>query len=64
MINGLGSKKYDLYFGVDERRAEVLLNNKEEQDKLIDKIRKKLSKEYNIPEDDIIISNPQRGNCQ
>ena len=65
MVNGLGKKKkYDLHFGVDEKRADVLLNNKEEQDKFIDKLRKKLSKEYNIPEDDIIITNPQRGSFQ
>ena len=65
MVNGLGQKKkYDLHFGVDEKRAEVLLNNKGEQEKFINKLRKKLSKEYNIPEDDIIITNPQRGSFQ
>jgi len=65
MVNGLGKKKkYDLHFGVDENRAEELLKNKEEQDKFINKLRKKLSKEYNIPEDDIIITNPQRGSFQ
>ena len=65
MINGLGKKKkYDLHFDISEERNEVLLNNKEEQDKFIDKLRKKLSKEYNIPEDDIIITNPQRGSIQ
>ena len=65
MINGLGKKKkYDLHFDISEERNEDLLNNKEEQDKFIDKLRKKLSKEYNIPEDDIIITNPQRGSFQ
>jgi len=65
MVNGLGKKKkYDLHFGVDEKRADVLLNNKDEQNKFINKLRKKLSKEYNIPEDDIIITNPQRGSFQ
>ena len=65
MINGLGQKKkYNLHFDINEKRNEELLNNKEEQDKFIDKLRKKLSKDYNIPEDDIIITNPQRGSVQ
>ena len=65
MINGLGKKKkYNLHFDINEERNEELLNNKEEQDKFIDKLRKKLSKDYNIPEDDIIITNPQRGSVQ
>ena len=69
MVNGLSQKrKYNLYFDIDLERNEVLLDNKEETDKFINKLRKKLSKElskeYNISEDsedDIIITNPKRG---
>ena len=62
MVNGLGQKrKYNLHFDMGVERIGVLLDNKEEQDKLINKLRKKLSKKYNISEDDIIITNPKRG---
>lgn len=69
MVNGLSQKrKYNLYFDIGVERNEVLLDNKEETDKFINKLRKilskELSKEYNISEDskdDIIITNPKRG---
>ena len=62
LINGLATKKkYNLHFDISEERNEELLNNKEEQEKFIKNLRKKLSKEYNIPEEEIIITNPQRG---
>ena len=62
MVNGLATKKkYELHFDINEERNEELLNNEEEQKKFIDKLRKKLAKEYNINEDLIIITNPQRG---
>ena len=62
MVNGLATKKkYELHFDISEERNEELLNNEEEQKKFIDKLRKKLSKEYNIEENLIIITNPQRG---
>jgi len=65
MVNGLGSKKkYDLHFDINEKRNEELLNDKEEQNKFIAKLKKKLSISYNIPEDEIIITNPQRGSFQ
>ena len=65
MINGLGNKKrYDLHFDINEDRNEELLNNKEEQNKFIDKLKKKISISYNIPEDEIIITNPQKGSFQ
>ena len=65
MINGMGmQKKYSLHFDFGEERNEELLNDKEEQKKFNDKLKKKLSKEYNIDEDEIIISFPQKGSYQ
>ena len=65
MINGMGmQKKYSLHFDLGEERNEELLNDKEEQRKFNDKLKKKLSKEYNIDEDEIIISFPQKGSYQ
>ena len=62
VVNGLATKKkYELHFDISEERNEELLINEEEQKKFIDKLRTKLSKEYNISEDKIIITNPQRG---
>ena len=62
ITNGLATKKkYDFHFDISQERNEELLTNEEEQKKFIDKLRKKLSKEYNIKEDLIIITNPQRG---
>ena len=62
MMNGMmEKKKYDLCFDLGEERNDELLTNKEEQEKFNQKLRKKLSIEYNIPEDKIIITNAQRG---
>ena len=62
VVNGLATKKkYEFHFDISEERNEELLTNEEEQKKFIDKLRTKLSKEYNISEDKIIITNPQRG---
>ena len=65
IMNGMiEKKKYDLHFDLGEERNKELLNNKEEQEKFNNKLRKKLSLEYNIPEDKIIITNPQKGSYQ
>ena len=65
IMNGMiEKKKYNLHFDLGEDRNKELLNNKEEQKKFNDKLRKKLSLEYNIPEDKIIITNPQKGSYQ
>ena len=65
LINGLATKKrYNLHFDINEKRNEELLNNKDEQEKFINNLRKKLSKVYNISEEEIIITNPQRGSFQ
>ena len=62
MMNGMiEKKKYDLHFDLGEERNNELLTNKKEQEKFNQKLRKKLSIEYNIPEDKIIITNAQRG---
>ena len=65
IANGMINKdKYNLHFDFGEKRNEELLKNKREQEKFNNKLRKKLSMEYNIPEDKIIITNPQKGSYQ
>jgi len=62
ITNGMiEKKKYDMHFDLGDERNSELLNNKEEQEKFNNKLRKKLSIEYNIPESKIIITNPQKG---
>ena len=62
ITNGMiEKKKYDLHFDLGDERNSELLSNKEEQEKFNKKLKKKLSIEYNIPEDKIIITNPQKG---
>ena len=62
IMNGMSTKKkYDLHFDFGAIRNNELLNNKLEQEKFHKKLRKSLSKEYNIPEEEIIITNPQKG---
>ena len=60
--NGMcGKKKYDLHFELGEERNEELLDNEEEYEKFKQKLKLKLSKEYNIPEDKIVVAFPQKG---
>ena len=61
MIN---KKKYDLHFDFGEERNEQLLLNEYEQKKFKEKLRKKISKEFGISEDKIILTDPQRGSFQ
>ena len=62
IMNGMiEKKKYDLHFDLGEERNKELLNNKKEQEKFNEKLKKKLSLEYNIPEEKIILTNPQKG---
>ena len=62
ITNGLcEKKKYDLHFEFGEKRNEELLNNKEEYEKFKKNLKLKLSKDYNIPEDKIIVTFPQKG---
>ena len=60
--NGMISKKkYDLHFEFGEKRNEELLNNKEEYEKFKNNLKLKLSKDYNIPINQIIVTFPQKG---
>ena len=62
IMNGMiEKKKYDLHFDLGEERNKELLNNKKEQEKFNEKLKKKLSLEYDIPEEKIILTNPQKG---
>ena len=65
ITNGLINKnKYNFHFDFGEERNNELLNNKIEQKMFNYKLRKKLSIEYNIPEDKIILTNPQKGSYE
>ena len=65
ITNGLGEKKkYNLHFDFGEERNEDLLNNEEEYEKFKTKLKLKLSKDYNIPVDKIIVTFPQRGSFE
>ena len=65
LVNGVANKnKYDLYFDLGEENNNKLLNNEEERIKFHNKLRKKLAKECNINEEDIIITFPRKGSYQ
>ena len=53
--------KYDLHFDFGKEKNEKLLNDKNERKLFHDKLRKRLSIEYNINEEDIIITFPRKG---
>ena len=53
-----------MHFDLDDERNNELLNNKEEQEKFNNKLKKKLSLVYNIPENKIIITNPRKGSYE
>jgi len=62
IMNGMiEKKKYSMTFDFGDKRNNELLNNKYEQEKFHNKLRKKLSLEFNVPEDDIILTYPQKG---
>ena len=62
ITNGMiEKKKYDFHFDLGDEKNKELLNNKEEQEKFNNILKKKLSLEYNISENKIIITNPQKG---
>ena len=54
-------RKYDLHFEFGRKRNEELLKNKNEYEKFKYKIKLKLSKDFNIPMDEIIVTYPQKG---
>ena len=62
ITNGLAEKKkYDLHFEFGEERNEELLQNKNEFEEFKKNLKKKLSKDYHVPEDKIIVTFPQKG---
>ena len=65
IMNGMiDQKKYNLHFDLGEGRNKQLLNNQKERENFNDKVRKKLSLEYKIPEEKIIITNPPNAKFQ
>ena len=65
LSNGLINKrKYDLHFDLGEKRNNELINNKEEYEKFKKNLILKLSKDYNVPEDQIIVTFPQKGSLR
>ena len=62
IMNGLiDKKKFDLHFDFGAKRNNELLNNEKEREKFHNKLKGALSREYKIPEDQIIFGNPQKG---
>ena len=62
ITNGMiNKKKYDLHFELGEERNEEILKDKEEFEKFKENLKLKLSKDYNIPPDKIIVTLPQKG---
>ena len=62
LSNGMiNKKKYDLHFEFGEQRNNELLNNKNEYEKFKENLKLKLSKDYNIPPEKIIVTLPQKG---
>ena len=65
LSNGLvNKKKYDLYFEMGEQRNNELLNNKEEYEKFKENLKIKISKDYGIPPEKIIVTLPQKGSLR
>ena len=62
ITNGMcNKKKYDLHFDFGEERNDELLDKEEEYEKFKNKLKLKLSKDYGIPVDKIIVTFPQKG---
>ena len=62
LTNGLiGKKKYDLFFDLPEERVDQLLFNQEEYEKFKETLKTKVSEDYKVPKEKIIIAFPQRG---
>ena len=60
--NGLSQKtKYNLNFDFGEQRNEQLLKDKNEYNKFKEELIEKLSKDYNIPKNKIIVTLPKKG---
>ena len=62
IVNGMmEKKKYDLHFEFGEQRNEELLDNEEEFNKFKENLKLKLSKDFNIPPEKIIVTFPEKG---
>ena len=62
ITNGMCEKKaYDLHFDFGEKRNEELLDSEEEYEKFKNNLKLKLSKDYNIPMDQIVVTFPEKG---
>ena len=57
----LEKRKLDFHFDFGNERNNQLLGDKDEQEKFNNKLKQKLSIEYKIPEDKIIVTNAQGG---
>ena len=65
IMNGfIEKKKFRLHFDLGEKRNEELLSDSKEQEKFNTKLKQKLSLEFKIPEEKIIITEPQKGSYQ
>ena len=60
--NGMTQRKrYDLHFDFGEQKNEEYLNDQQKYEELKEDLKEKLSKDYNISKDKIIVTLPQRG---
>ena len=65
LVNGMSNKnKYNLHFDFGKEKNANLLENEEKRKIFHDKLRKKLAKEYNLNEEDILITFPRKGSYQ
>ena len=65
LCNGMiTQKKFGLKFELGKKRNSELITNKDEQKKFNDKLKKKLSEQYKIPENKIIVTYPQKGSYE
>ena len=65
IFNGMSNKtRYDLHFDFGESRNSEILNDEEEYEKFKDDLKSKLSKDYNIPKDKIIVTYLQEGSVR
>jgi len=65
IFNGMSNKtRYDLHFDFGESRNSEILKDEEEYEKFKDDLKSKLSKDYNIPKDKIIVTYLQEGSVR
>ena len=65
ITNGLiYKKKYSLKFDFGEEKNEILLEKGKEYSNFVEKLRKKLSRDYNINPEEIIITYPEKGSFE